>query len=84
MPSQVTPRVQGSIVAIITPMHDDGQVDFDALTGLVEWPTVLMGKIVDSFGNTTRLQFSKVERNPKLDADSFRFAPPKGADVLTE
>ncbi len=37
MPSQVTPRVQGSIVAIITPMHDDGQVDFDALTGLVEW-----------------------------------------------
>jgi outer membrane lipoprotein carrier protein len=40
--------------------------------------------LVDSFGNTTRLQFSKVERNPKLDADSFRFTPPKGADVLTE
>lgn len=32
-----TPRIQGSIVAIITPMHDDGKVDFDALTRLVEW-----------------------------------------------
>jgi outer membrane lipoprotein carrier protein len=40
--------------------------------------------LVDSFGNTTRLAFSKVERNPKLDADTFRFVAPKGADVLTE
>ena len=40
--------------------------------------------LVDSFGQTTRLSFTKVERNPKLDADTFRFTPPKGADVLTE
>jgi len=40
--------------------------------------------LVDSFGQTTRLVFTKVERNPKLDADAFRFTPPKGADVLTE
>jgi chaperone LolA len=40
--------------------------------------------LVDSFGNTTSLTFSKVERNPKLDAGAFRFEPPKGADVLTE
>ncbi len=40
--------------------------------------------LVDSFGQTTRLSFAKVERNPKLDADTFRFTPPKGADVLTE
>jgi len=40
--------------------------------------------LVDSFGQTTRLTFSKFERNPKLDADTFRFTPPKGADVLTE
>ncbi len=37
MSSHATPRLRGSIVAIITPMHDDGQVDFEALTGLVEW-----------------------------------------------
>jgi outer membrane lipoprotein carrier protein len=40
--------------------------------------------LVDSFGQTTRLAFTKVERNPKLPADAFRFTPPKGADVLTE
>lgn len=40
--------------------------------------------LVDSFGQTTRLTFAKVERNPKLDADTFRFTPPKGADILTE
>ncbi|GAC1379213.1 MAG: 4-hydroxy-tetrahydrodipicolinate synthase [Aquirhabdus sp.] len=32
-----TPRIQGSIVAIVTPMHNDGKVDFEALTRLVEW-----------------------------------------------
>jgi 4-hydroxy-tetrahydrodipicolinate synthase len=37
MSSQGTPRISGSIVAIITPMYDDGKVDFDALTRLVEW-----------------------------------------------
>jgi outer membrane lipoprotein carrier protein len=40
--------------------------------------------LVDSFGNTTRLVFSNVERNPKLGAETFAFTPPKGADVLTE
>jgi len=40
--------------------------------------------LVDSFGQSTRLTFSKLERNPKLDAETFRFTPPKGADVLTE
>lgn len=40
--------------------------------------------LVDSFGQTTQLTFSHVERNPKLEADAFRFTAPKGADVLTE
>jgi outer membrane lipoprotein carrier protein len=45
-------------------------------------PAAMM--LVDNFGQSTRLTFSKVERNPGLDADTFRFVPPKGADVLTE
>ncbi|HHO70590.1 MAG TPA: 4-hydroxy-tetrahydrodipicolinate synthase [Halothiobacillus sp.] len=28
---------KGSLVALVTPMHEDGSVDFDALTGLVEF-----------------------------------------------
>ena len=40
--------------------------------------------LLDHFGQTTRLRFSKLIRNPELDPGSFRFTPPKGADVLGE
>jgi outer membrane lipoprotein-sorting protein len=30
------------------------------------------------------LRFSNIVRNPQLDPASFRFVPPKGADVLGE
>jgi len=40
--------------------------------------------LADGFGQSTQLTFSKVERNPKLDADAFRFTPPRGADVLED
>jgi outer membrane lipoprotein carrier protein len=41
-------------------------------------------ELVDNFGQTTRLKFSSIQRNPKLDGSEFRFTPPKGADVLGE
>ena len=41
-------------------------------------------ELVDNFGQTTKLRFSSIQRNPKLDASEFRFSPPKGADVLGE
>ena len=40
--------------------------------------------LADGFGQVTQLTFSKVERNPKLDPDAFRFTAPKGADVLED
>ncbi len=39
-------------------------------------------ELVDQFGQTTMLRFAKLERNPKLDPATFRFTPPKGADLL--
>jgi len=39
-------------------------------------------ELVDYFGQTTVLRFSGVERNPQIDPATFRFTPPKGADVL--
>ena len=39
-------------------------------------------ELVDQFGQTTRLRFTNFERNPKLDPATFRFTPPKGADLL--
>jgi len=41
-------------------------------------------QLADSFGQTTLLQFSKVERNPRVDAQAFSFTPPKGADILED
>jgi outer membrane lipoprotein carrier protein len=39
-------------------------------------------ELVDGFGQTTVLRFKSLERNPGLDPALFRFAPPKGADVI--
>ena len=39
-------------------------------------------ELADTFGQTSVLSFGKVERNPVLGADVFRFMPPKGADVF--
>jgi len=41
-------------------------------------------ELKDQFGQTTYLKFSKMEKNPTLGADLFSFAPPKGADVISD
>jgi outer membrane lipoprotein carrier protein len=38
----------------------------------------------DQFGQITVIKFSTMERNVKLSGESFRFTPPKGADVISE
>ncbi|MBA3507421.1 MAG: outer-membrane lipoprotein carrier protein LolA, partial [Betaproteobacteria bacterium] len=39
-------------------------------------------ELLDTFGQKSSVRFGNVERNPKLPPDLFRFAPPKGADVI--
>jgi outer membrane lipoprotein carrier protein len=39
-------------------------------------------ELVDTFGQTTVLNFKSLERNPSLSPSLFRFSPPKGADVI--
>jgi len=41
-------------------------------------------ELTDTFGQTTTLDFTSVERNPTLAATSFRFDVPQGADVVGE
>jgi len=38
----------------------------------------------DQFGQVTVIKFSTIERNVTLPPESFRFTPPKGADVISE
>jgi chaperone LolA len=49
---------------------------FDADAGLAAM------ELNDTFGHKTVLRFSALQRNPKLAAAQFQFAPPAGADVI--
>ncbi len=46
--------------------------------------TLKQMELKDSFGQTTVIRFDKLERNPRLPVGQFKFAPPKGADVIGE
>lgn len=39
-------------------------------------------ELTDAFGQTTQLTFDDMRRNPKLAAETFRFTPPSGADIV--
>lgn len=41
-------------------------------------------ELQDSFGQTTLIRFSKIERNVALSASAFKFTPPAGTDVVGE
>lgn len=41
-------------------------------------------ELKDNFGQRTVIRFDKLERNPKLGPEQFKFTPPKGADVIGE
>ncbi len=38
----------------------------------------------DSFGQTTLLTFSDLDKNPQLPAEIFKFIPPKNADIISD
>jgi outer membrane lipoprotein carrier protein len=40
-------------------------------------------ELTDGFGQLTVVRFSRIERNPKLAPELFRFTPPQGADVIS-
>jgi outer membrane lipoprotein carrier protein len=39
-------------------------------------------ELSDAFGQKTVVNFGELDRNPTLAPETFRFAPPKGADVI--
>jgi len=41
-------------------------------------------ELQDSFGQTTHIRFTRLERNPALPANTFKFTPPVGVDVVGE
>ena len=45
-------------------------------------PELAAMELEDHFGQITRILFTKVERNPKLDSKLFEFVVPEGVDVV--
>ncbi len=39
-------------------------------------------ELSDRLGQTTRIQFTRIERNPALEPELFSFTPPAGVDVV--
>ena len=73
---QATPKSQGK-------REQDNSFEkilmaFDAQSELV------VMELKDMFGHKTVLNFSAMQRNPKIPEQQFRFTPPKGADVIGE
>ncbi len=49
-------------------------------------PTGILKTVVlhDNFGQTTVITFSRLEKNPKLAPETFKFTPPKNSDVISD
>ncbi len=65
-----------------TPREKDGSFDH-VLLGFKGDQLAEM-ELHDNFGQTTVIEFLRIERNPKLNPRSFKFTPPPGADVVGE
>jgi len=60
------------------------QSNFSMMRLAFDESTLRVMELVDSFDQTTRLQFSEIKRNPKIDSALFRFVAPPGVDVIEE
>jgi outer membrane lipoprotein carrier protein len=66
----------------LNPKDPDSNFDFVKLA--MDGEVLRAMEMVDGFGQTTRLYFDPMVRNPKLDQDIFEFTPPPGVDVIGE
>lgn len=64
----------------LTPLGE--QMSFTGIRLAFDGEELRVMELEDNFGQLTRLEFSQVERNPKLDPGLFHFEPPAGADVF--
>lgn len=64
----------------LTPQRSDG--DFRELRLGFAGGELRRMQLLDRLGQVTRLEFARVERNPRLDAALFTFVPPAGVDVV--
>lgn len=62
----------------------DKESTFEAVRMGFAGNTLAAMELKDSFGQTTLLKFSGMVKNSALNANDFKFTPPKGADVISD
>ncbi len=60
------------------------QTNFTMMRLAFDTKTLRVMELVDSFDQTTRLMFSDMQRNPRIDSSLFKFVAPAGVDVIEE
>jgi len=61
---------------------NNNDVGFEQILLAFKGTDLKVMQLTDAFGQTTRLVFSKLEKNPKIDPAIFNFVPPEGVDVI--
>ncbi len=64
----------------LKPRQDDA--GFESVFLAFKNNTLTKMEMLDSFGQTTRLEFTDMKVNTSLADDTFRFTPPKGVDII--
>lgn len=73
-----TPRARdGQLQSVRVGLREGGQ-------GGAKTAELAVLEIVDSFGQRSVLNFSRVQVNPAIPPETFRFKPPAGADVIRQ
>jgi outer membrane lipoprotein carrier protein len=79
--SELGEREDGSIWLSLRPHAEDSS--FEGIrVGFAGDGALQAMELKDSFGQTTRLLFSQIQRNPELDEELFKFSPPTDVDVI--
>ncbi len=64
----------------LKPLRDDG--GFESVFLAFKNNALKVMEMLDSFGQTTRLEFTEMKVNSPLAADTFKFIPPEGVDII--
>jgi len=72
--------VEGWLWFELTPKQENG--NFETVGLAFDGNKLVAMEMKDNFGQTTRLEFNNVVKNPTLTKNQFKFVPPKEVDVI--
>ncbi|HFD32199.1 MAG TPA: outer membrane lipoprotein chaperone LolA [Gammaproteobacteria bacterium] len=75
-----TGMVDGWLWFELTPKQENN--NFESVGLAFDGGKLIAMEMKDNFGQTTRLEFNHVVKNPTLGKNQFKFVPPKDVDVI--